>query len=92
MSKGKYSPNLPRNDRSFDYNAKRQIPPTFDKSEDYDQEIHFANYDSEGYDSYGYSAYDADGKFVGLGDGIDRNGYTEMDYLCMSDEEFEEHL
>jgi hypothetical protein len=27
---------------------------------------------------------------MGIGGGVDRNGYTELDYLCMSDEEWED--
>jgi len=85
MSRGKYSPNLPTSDwdyTEFKYNAKGELPPSRDKGEKWNSEVHFANYDDEGYDDYGYSAYDAHGNFVGDGKGIDRNGYTEMDYLC----------
>lgn len=92
MSKGKYSPtvySMPDRDfNQFIYNAKGEIPPT--TREEYDVEIHFGNYDSEGFDSYGYSAYDSDGKYVGIGNGIDRKGYTEWDYLVMTDEQYED--
>jgi hypothetical protein len=43
-----------------------------------------SDYDNEGFDSYGYSAFDVDGNFVGHGKGIDRYGYTELDYLTDS--------
>ena len=48
----------------------------------------FANYDAEGYDSYGYSCWSADGTYAGIGDGIDRNGITEFEYLMMDNEEY----
>lgn len=92
MSKGKYSPTVFHrtdfSERLFIYNAKGQIGP--DPWDVYDEETCFTNYDSEGYDVYGYSAYDKQGNFVGVaGNGVDRNGLTEWDYLTMSDEEFE---
>lgn len=97
MSKGKYSPTIyatlsGRTDCGpFTYNAKGEIPPATWEEGKYDTEVHFGNYDKDGFDSYGYSAYDADGKYVGIGDGVDRTGYTEMEYLCMSDDQFEAH-
>lgn len=51
----------------------------------------FPHYDHEGFDSYGYSAFNSEGKYVGIGQGIDRNGFSENDYLAMSDDEFEDH-
>lgn len=96
MSKGKYSPSLTRkmiDSKSWEdycYNARRERAPERQEGEDYNEEIHFENYDSDGYDSYGYSAYYADGKFAGAGNGVDRWGYTEMDYLTMSDDDFED--
>lgn len=95
MSKGKYSPALTREDvdrpySEYKYNADRQIPPPYDPEKDtYDERTHFDNYDENGYDSYGYSAFLEDSTFVGLGQGIDRWGYTEDDYLTMSDDYFE---
>ena len=95
MSKGKYSPALSRADANrpytaYCYNADRQIPPAlWHVAGDYDTRTHFANYDENGYDSYGYSAFDIHGNYIGIGEGIDRNGYTEMDYLGMSDDEFD---
>lgn len=97
MSKGKYSPSLTRAmcDRPYTdyiYNADRQIAPEYIKgSVTYDTRLHFGDYDEEGYDSYGYSAFDKDGNYVGISSyGVDRWGYSEMDYLSMSDEEFED--
>ena len=93
MSRGKYSPNCPYANKGFEFfdrNALGEIPPAYDHvAGEYEERLHFADYDPDGYDSYGYSAFDSDGDFVGMGSGIDRNGYTEMDYLCMDDDEFE---
>jgi hypothetical protein len=89
MSRGKYSPVCPHANKNYDfkYNAKGEIPSEFISGE-YDEETMFANYDSDGYDSYGYSAYDEYKNFDGVGNGVDRNGYTEYDYLDMTDDEF----
>lgn len=94
MSKGKYSPSLTRKDcdrpyTAYCYNADKQIPPETWPLGGYESRIHLANYDENGYDSYGYSAFDIDGNYVGIGEGIDRWGYTEWDYLAMSDDDFE---
>lgn len=91
MSRGKYSPTLDyleHEDVEYVYNARSETPIEWD-NENYNEELMFANYDSEGYDSYGYSAYDADGNYVGIGAGVDRAGRTESEYLCMTYEEFE---
>lgn len=92
MSKGKYSPNLPTANKGYDYfdrNCYGNLPPAYDHAAgEYDVKLHFANYDFEGYDIYGYSAFDRNRIYVGGGNGIDRNGYTEMEYLFMTDEEF----
>ena len=95
MSKGKYSPTLTREmaNRSYEvfcYNAIGEIPINDWPTNHYETITHFGNYDSEGFDSYGYSAFDKDGAYLGIGLGVDRLGYTEDDYLGMSDEEFEE--
>lgn len=99
MSKGKYSPSITRahTDRSFEsfcYNANGNLSPEwkkemYERGEIYDSRIYFDNYDEEGYDSYGYSAFDVDGNYVGDGNGVDRWGYTEMQYLEMNDEDFD---
>jgi hypothetical protein len=89
MSRGKYSPNLPNlGEDSFVFNADGQVPAPWKGGDEYDQRTMFAQYDSEGFDRYGYSAFDADGTFVGTGNGVDRNGYTEYEYLTMSDEQW----
>ncbi len=91
MSKGKYSPAWKKQpDDAYIYNAVGEVPIwVYSKDgEPFREMIHFANYDVDGYDSYGYSAWSSDGEYVGPGNGIDRNGYTENEYLCMSDEEF----
>ena len=99
MGKGKYSPTVLRKgfgwgsedyENIYIYNAKGEIPP--DTWESYDVEIHFPHYDKDGFDSYGYSAYDKSGVYVDIGMGVDRNGYTEYDYMKMSDEEFAKHF
>lgn len=90
MSKGKYSPtvyNRKSNDATFEFNCFGQ--PVVEYVGEYNEQTMFGNYDSEGYDSYGYSAFDADKNYVGPGNGVDRNGYTEDQYMCMSDDEFE---
>lgn len=89
MSTGKYSPLCPhaREDGwgSFVYNCYGEVPPEYnhDKGE-YNEKLHFVDYDDEGFDSYGYSSFDMDGVYVGVGNGIDRYGYTEDDYLMDS--------
>ncbi len=98
MSKGKYSPSLTRDDvnrpySDYIYNADKQIPPNWtlemkEDGEEYDCRLYYGGYDENGYDSYGYSAFDVNGNYIGIGEGIDRWGYTEWDYLEMSDDEF----
>lgn len=91
MSRGKYSPNLPRKaEEDFGFNCYKQRPAPW--AQPYDEKTMFANYDAEGFDSYGYSAFNADGSYAGIGSGVDRNGITEHEYLCMSDEDFEAFL
>jgi hypothetical protein len=93
MSTGKYSPLCPHANESgwemFKYNCYGEVPAdwnqeVYEDGIEYDEKTMFGDYDSEGFDSYGYSAFDADGEYVGIGDGIDRYGYTEMDYLTDS--------
>ena len=93
MSKGKYSPTVYHKkhpDVEFEFNCFGNTPEEWDK-ENYDEQTMFPNYDYEGFDCYGYSAFSREGKYVGIGQGIDRNGLSENDYLDMSDEEFEYH-
>lgn len=92
MSRGKYSPvckDWPQN-YEFKYNCYGQEPEhwnqeVYDSGLEYNTKTMFGDYDEEGYDSYGYSAFDSDGNFVGHGEGIDRDGYTEDDYLTLQD-------
>ena len=92
MSRGKYSPALPHK-TDFSFNALGQRPAPYSGfPADWDEKTMFANYDDEGFDQYGYSAFAADGTFVGLGQGVDRVGKTEHDYLCMDDAEWEDAL
>lgn len=93
MSQGKYSPALTRKDvdrpySDYRYNADKQIPPETWAEGEYNTRTHFGNYDEDGYDSYGYSAFDIHGNYVDIGQGIDRWGYTEDEYLSMSTDEF----
>jgi hypothetical protein len=89
MSTGKYSPNLPNRDKGFEFfrfNCYGQEPAEWslelkETGIEYDEKTMFGDYDSEGYDRYGYSCFDLDGNYIGLGQGVDRNGNTEMDYL-----------
>jgi hypothetical protein len=86
MSRGKYSPNCPNANlglEHFQYNCYGQVPTPW--SNDYDEKTMYGDYDDEGYDSYGYSAFDAEGLYVGSGHGVDRDGYTEEEYLTLQD-------
>jgi hypothetical protein len=92
MSQGKYSPRCPhaRDDKyEYKFNCRGEIPAPYDADKDqFDVQVYFANYDDEGYDSYSYSCFDQDREYQGIGDGVDRLGYTEMDYLRMSYDDF----
>ena len=87
MGTGKYSPLCPHASEpgwdAYKFNCYGEVPAYWNK-ELYDSKTMYDNYDDEGFDSYGYSCFDADGNYVGCGDGIDRYGYTEMDYLTDS--------
>lgn len=90
MSTGKYSPICPHANKGYEfkYNCFGEIPAEWSK-ENYDEKTMFGDYDAEGFDSYGYSAFDIDGNYVGIGEGIDRCGNTEMDYLMNPDRYYE---
>lgn len=92
MSQGKYSPHCPhaRDDKyEYKFNCYGQIPLAYNHTKDvYDEKLHFGNYDDEGFDSYGYSAFRFCGNYVGIGEGVDRLGYTELEYLRMSSDEY----
>lgn len=87
MSRGKYSLEYKHWPEGYEhkYNSKGELPEEWKPSPDYCAETMFDSCDEEGYDRYGYSSYDAEGNFVGVGDGIDRAGWTEMDYLTLKD-------
>lgn len=92
MSRGKYSLAYKHwpDDYEYKYTRDKKLPELWtkemiDAGATFDPAIHCDGYDEEGYDRYGYSAYDEDGEFVGDGDGIDRAGWTEMDYLTLKD-------
>ena len=93
MSTGKYSPLCPHaNETGWDaykFNCYGETPVEWnqevhDSGVEYDPKTMFDDYDDEGFDSYGYSCFDIDGDYVGSGGGVDRYGYTEMDYLMDS--------
>lgn len=87
MSRGKYSLEYKHwpDDYEYNYNARGEVPEVWKPKPEYCQETMGGGYDEEGFDSYGYSAYSKDGVYVGAGDGIDRAGWTEMDYLTLKD-------
>lgn len=91
MSQGKYSPTIHRMNIGgpFTFNSYGREPAPWDR-DNYDEATMLEGYDSEGYDYYGYSAFARDGDYAGCGCGKDRNGYTEMEYLSMTSEEFED--
>lgn len=91
MSRGKYSPwcyNNRQKDTEYIYNCYGEVPAIWDK-DNYDEKLMFENYDSEGFDSYGYSAFELNGTYAGIGSGVDRYGYTENQYISMTDEYFQ---
>lgn len=73
-------------DYEYGFNAYGKEPedwnPEVQNRSEYNSIAMFPNYDEEGYDSYGYSAFDKNGDFVGHGEGVDRAGYTESDYMA----------
>lgn len=95
MSQGKYSPNYPRNNREFNCNCHGQKPLDWEGTDaalisgnKYDSKTMFGGFDPEGYDSYGYSSFGEDGIYVGIGEGVDRNGITSDEYQVMSTDEY----
>lgn len=85
MSRGKYSVLAYVDKGDYSYSPKGVKPEAFAGGEEYDPERHQDGFDDEGYDWYGYSCYDREGKWVGEGNGVDRKGWTEMDYLTLQD-------
>ena len=91
MSRGKYSPTCPHANTGYEmkYTCYGKIPEPYNGDPStFDTKIHMDGYDEEGFDSYGYSDFLADGTYVGYGQGIDRNGITEDEYLVMDDDTF----
>lgn len=90
MSRGKYSPFRPQK-QSYEFNAYGKSPVEWlvGSGIPFDEKSMFGDYDDEGFDRYGYSCFSAEGKYEGMGAGVDRLGKTELDYLRMSDEEFD---
>lgn len=87
MSRGKYSLAYKHwpDGYEYKYNSKGEIPEEWESPPNYNEETMFGGCDEEGYDRYGYSSYDKDGNFVGVGNGVDRAGWSEMDYLTLQD-------
>ena len=93
MSQGKYSPTARFDkDENFIYNAYGQVPREDWTKDEYKVDVHFACYNKAGYDGYGYSGLDNDGNYVGIGEGVDRLGNTESDYLSMDEWAMEQAL
>lgn len=93
MGIGKYSPFCPNSNKPYSdtyrFNCYGEVPAEWNKEIAatgviYDEKTMYPDYDDEGFDSYGYSAFDTNGNYVGHGSGIDRLGYTEMEYLIDS--------
>lgn len=86
MSRGKYSVKAYIN-KPKGFNAKGQEPIPYDASSTDPEHyvLSASHFDDEGYDGYGYSCYDKDGKYAGDGEGVDRAGWTEMDYVMLQD-------
>lgn len=88
MGVGKYSPHCPHANTGYEFKfncyGKEPAPWSLELKAagvEYDTKTMFGDYDSEGYDSYGYSCFDADGEYIGLGEGVDRAGKTELEYM-----------
>lgn len=95
MSQGKYSPAVLRNTKpsNYTFNCFGMPPAPWTAemaaaNEEYDAKTMFGCFDADGYDSYGYSCFDENGHYVGDGNGIDRNGYTEDEYASMTMQEY----
>lgn len=88
MAQGKYSPCLVHG-KEYGFNCYGQEAVTWNKyvadtGVEYDEKTMSDNYDDEGFDTYGYSCFDLEGNYVGIGQGVDRIGYTEDEYYLMS--------
>lgn len=94
MSQGKYSPKSVHG-KVYKYNCFGKLPESWtnelaEQGVKYNEQTMFVDYDDEGFDRYGYSAFDKVGDYVGMGNGVDRAGYTEQEYLCMDEDEFQD--
>lgn len=92
MSRGKYSLACPSRPMYYEYkyNCYGELPEPWTEEDikagrEYNDKTMFDSYDENGYDRYGYSAFDLEGNFVGHGQGVDPEGWTEMDYLTLQD-------
>lgn len=92
MSRGKYSLAYKDwgNDYEHKYNCYGQLPEPWTaemraNGATFNIATMMCGYDEEGYDYYGYSAFDRDGQFVSHGSGVDREGWTEFQYLTLED-------
>ena len=84
MARGKYSLAYKKG-KVYKYTCEGKLPEPREEGEEYDFIKHNNTFDDEGYDRYGYSCYDDNGNFIGEGEGIDRAGNTEEDYLLYND-------
>ena len=86
MSRGKYSVRAYEDHSDLSFNAKGEKPEVIDcSSTEFIPELHSSGFDKDGCDSYGYTCYDKAGVYVGDGQGVDRAGWTESDYLHLRD-------
>jgi hypothetical protein len=99
MTRGEYSPSLwsqqrpPDYDRSKDYiyNCYGEIPPERPSDSSlYDEKLHMSGYDYAGFGEYGYSGFNSEKNYIGFSNGVDRWGYTELDYMSMTEDDYED--
>lgn len=94
--RGKYSPYQAKVKKTdFSFNAYGAMPVAWTEAAEkagvvYNPVTMLPAFDDEGFDCYGYSCFSAEGVYLGLGDGVDRGGYTESQYWEMTAEEFED--
>ena len=84
MSRGKYSVRAYKahpSDYSWEFNCFGETPAPWKGGDEYNQMTMADGFDDEGYDSYGYSCFDTSGFYIGDGEGVDRAGWSEQDYL-----------
>ena len=88
MSQGKYSPVTTKNTTGFVFNSLGKVPALAIPDAEYNEMTMLGGFDQEGFDSYGYSSFNRNGAYVGVGAGVDRNGYTEEQYATMDADDF----